>query len=288
MFPTGGLSFETLDLPIRDLPDRLTGLKLIQLSDFHAEGWSLSDRLLNQAIAASNREYPDLVLLTGDFVTYKPEAIHALAPKLEQLTSRYGVYAILGNHDLLETHSRSIITAALTQVGIRVLWNELCYPCGEGLALAGFGHQGMYHFLPDEVMAQIPENVPRLVLTHTPDCAEKLKPWRVDLQLAGHTHGGQIFIPGLGSLPAIATAFYDAIPNSLTSKIRILRKLKRIRVNWDWDRGLHTIDRRPYSNTPNRLYTNRGLGTYAPGRLFCPPEITRIRLHPAPIDRNLS
>ncbi len=278
MYPTGQLSIDTLDLPIQNLPQRLSGLKLIQMSDFHAEGWSLSQRLLQQAITASNREYPDLVLLTGDFITDNPAPIDALANQLRSLQSRYGTYAILGNHDLLTPNSRSHITHSLTQVGITVLWNEICYPCGDGLALVGFADLRSRMFFPDQLMPEIPDDTPRLVLAHNPDCAELLKPWRVDLQLSGHTHGGQIFVPGLGSLPAIATHAYHGIPTWLKKTIPVLSKMKRIRQNWDWERGLHPIDR-PNADRPNLLYTNRGLGTYAPGRLFCPPEVTIFRLH---------
>ena len=92
---TGALTVEKLDIVIESLPKSLDGLKLIQMSDFHADAWGLSARLLAQAIAASNREYPDLVLLTGDFITSKPEPIDRLAPQLKKLESRYGTYAIL-------------------------------------------------------------------------------------------------------------------------------------------------------------------------------------------------
>ena len=77
---TGPLTVEKLDIAIESLPRSLNGLKLIHMSDFHADGWGLSDRLLTQAIAASNREYPDLVLLTGDFITSKPDPIDRLIP----------------------------------------------------------------------------------------------------------------------------------------------------------------------------------------------------------------
>ena len=283
MYPTGKLSVDKLDLAIEGLPQRLTGLKLIQMSDFHAEGWSLPDKLLQSAIDASNREYPDLVLLTGDFVTYKSEPIEALAKQLSALESRYGTYAILGNHDLIFPDSRSNITDALTDAGITVLWNEVCYPCGDGLALVGFADLRSRKFYPDRLMPSIPETIPRIVLAHNPDCAEQLKPWRVDLQLSGHTHGGQILIPGMGSLPALATRAYHAIPDGIKDAIPALSMMKRIRQNWDWERGLHSIDRPtgPAGTRPNLLYTNRGLGTYPPGRLFCPPEVTLFRLHSA-------
>jgi uncharacterized protein len=281
MYPTGKLSIETLDLPIQNLPSRLTGLKITQMSDFHDEGWGLSKKLLSQAIAASNREYPDLVLLTGDYITSRTGAIDPLADQLRSLQSRYGTYAILGNHDVLTRESRVRVTDSLTRAGITVLWEEICYPCGPGLALVGCAElKARNQFQPDRLFPQIPDEIPRIVLAHNPDCAEFLKPWRVDLQLSGHTHGGQILVPGLGSLPAIATHTYHGIPDWVKAKIPALSKMKRIRQNWDWERGLHKIDR-GNGDRPNLLYTNRGLGTYPPGRLFCPPEVTLFRLYPS-------
>jgi uncharacterized protein len=98
-FWSESLSIETLTVPIVGLADRLNGIKVVQLSDFHYDGWLLSDRLLNQAIAASNRAQPDLVVLTGDYVTHTPDPIERLAERLQGLQSRTGIYAVLGNHD---------------------------------------------------------------------------------------------------------------------------------------------------------------------------------------------
>ncbi len=287
---TGPLTIESLDLAIADLPPLMDGLKLIQMSDFHADAWGLSDSLLEQSIAASNREYPDLVLLTGDFITSKPEPIDRLAQHFKNLESRYGIYAILGNHDLYPLSNRSRVIDTLKRSGITVLWNEICYPCGPGLALVGFADVKSREFLPSQVMPHISEDIPRIVLAHNPDCAKALAAWRVDLQLSGHTHGGQICIPGLGSLPAIATRSYNAIPYRLRRHLPGIGRLNRISQNWDWERGYHEIstavdkavnkdDRDRQESRPNRLYTNRGLGTYPPGRFFCTPEVTRITLY---------
>ena len=196
---TGALRTETLTVPIQDLPPAQEGTTLVQLSDLHFDGLRLSEQLLEQAIAVTNAVQPDLIALTGDYVTDDPSPIYALAARLQQLNSRLGVYAVLGNHDhLCHPHSQQTITAALTAVGIHVLWDQIVYPWGEGLALVGLRDYWCRRFNVTPVMTQIPGHIPRIVLSHNPDSARVLKQWRVDLQLSGHTHGGQVVIPKLG------------------------------------------------------------------------------------------
>lgn len=120
-------------MAIAQLPKRLERTKIVQLSDFHYDGICLSEKLLAQAIAVTNELEPDLILLTGDYVTRNPKPINRLASRLQDLRASSGIYAVLGNHDLEMPHSRSQITEALTNVGIQVLWNQVVYPLGEGL-----------------------------------------------------------------------------------------------------------------------------------------------------------
>ncbi len=283
---TGALQVDRLTVPIANLPSHLAGLKVVQLSDFHYDGGlMLTDDLLQQAIAATNRVQPDLIFLTGDFISHQPEPIHRLAQQLQSLRSRYGVFAVLGNHDLIYPHSRAIITAALTQADIPVLWNQVVYPCGDGLAIVGLPDYWSKDFQPSAVFPTISEATPRLVLSHNPDSAASLKSWRVDLQFSGHTHGGQIIIPGIGNLSAIVAQRYEDIPRWIREKFPLLRSTRRVVDNWEWVSGLHAVDRAAANPTygpthidRNQLYVNRGLGTYPPGRLYCPPEVTVITL----------
>ncbi|MEO0827525.1 MAG: metallophosphoesterase [Cyanobacteria bacterium J06635_15] len=269
---SGSLTVETVSVPIRGLPPALQGLRLVQLSDFHYDGVRLSEAMLRAVIARTNALTPDLVVLTGDFVTQEPEPIYTLARKLRQIESRYGTYAILGNHDLFMPVSRQVITQALERAKIQVLWNAIAYPVGPDLPLVGMADFWSGDFHPTRVFDQLDPDLPRLVLSHNPDTAAVLKPWRVDLQLSGHTHGGQIVLPGLGAAPLVLRRFRPYVPRWMREHIPFMSdKCVRVVRHWEWAQGLHRVGE-------NWLYVNRGLGTYAPGRFFCPPELTLLTL----------
>jgi len=271
-FLSGPLTVETLTVTVKDLPPQLQGLKIAQLSDFHYDGVELSEELLTEAIRTSNSINPDLVVLTGDFVIHEPDPIHALVKRLKRLESRRGIYAVLGNHDLYYPTTQFIVTEALTKIGIQVLWNQVIYPLGKGLALVGLPDFWSPEFNPASVLDHLDPKLPRIVLSHQPDSAEVLQQWRVDLQLSGHTHGGQIVLPQLGPLIAYQDRVIRVTPKWLREYIPLLqRKCDRVVKHWEWSAGLYQINH-------NHLYVNRGLGTYPPGRLFCPPELTVITL----------
>lgn len=274
---TSSLSVERLAIEIAGLPESLEGTKLVQLSDLHYDGLRLSEEMLAEAIAISNNAKPDLVVLTGDYITDSTAPMEVLARSLQQLQSQLGIYAVLGNHDHYRPGFKTTVIDALTQVGIHVLWNQIAYPWGTQFPLVGLADFWSREFDPASVFSKIPDSVPRLVLSHNPDTAMPLKSWRVDLQLSGHTHGGQIVIPGLGPVVSWIELSKTHVPSFFHPWIPFLRgNSNRVVRHWEWSEGLHSVG-------TNTLYVNRGLGTYAPGRLFCPPEVTIITLIAKPI-----
>ncbi|ABA22351.1 Metallophosphoesterase [Trichormus variabilis ATCC 29413] len=271
-FFTGRLSVDKITVKIANLSPSLQGIKLVQLSDFHYDGLRLSEEMLEEAIAVTNEAEPDLILLTGDYVTDDPTPINQLALRLKYLQSRYGIFAVLGNHDIHYSHSQTLITKALTSIGVNVLWNEIAYPLGHELPIVGLADYWSKEFHPASVMNKLDPTTPRIVLSHNPDTAKILEQWRVDLQLSGHTHGGHIVLPGIGPVVYHYKKLLKKAPRKLRRWVPfLLGDCSKVVRYWEWAQGFHQV-------TNNQLYVNRGLGTYRPGRLFCPPEVTVITL----------
>lgn len=279
MYPlhVGSLTVERVTIPIAGLPDALQGTRIVQLSDFHYDGYRLSDRLLEEAIAQANAAQPDLVVLTGDFITTVPYPVFTLAQKLQTLQSRRGICAVLGNHDYHYPKARKQVIHALSEVGIHVLWNQRAEPLGPEFPIVGLADYESYGFNPAIALDPLSPKTPRIVLSHNPASLVALQSWRVDLQLSGHTHGGQIVIPGLGNPQAWISQVHQCLPASMRRKASSPKKQKkrnRMARQWEWSQGLYRVEH-------SWLYINRGLGSYFPGRLFCPPEVTVIDLVPA-------
>jgi predicted MPP superfamily phosphohydrolase len=234
-------------VPIKNLKPSLEGFTILQLSDIHLRPFTKPD-LVKKAVEISNRLRPDLVALTGDYVWRNQEAAFELAPILAGLDARYGVYSVLGNHDLwLDERA---VKAAFAQAGLPLLMNQgIEVNAGNGsLYLAGLedGWSGR----PDlrQALENAPAGTPVVLLLHEPDLVNQtsLDP-RITLQLSGHTHGGQVRLPGR--------------PSFLTPHLGKLYDRGLFRVNETW------------------LYTNRGLGVISiPFRYNCPPEVTLLTL----------
>ncbi len=255
-----------IELSVRRLPAEWDGLRVVQLSDFHYDPY-FSVVPIRKAIKMVNQLQPDLVVLTGDFIT-KPSfhrhwlqnskkaalAIWPCSELLSGLRSRYGSIAILGNHDV--SCGAHTVIEALHSRGISVLRNSSLSLERNGKRLWLAGVDDVLEGEPDldKALNGIPTQEPVVLLSHEPDFVDVVKRYPVDLQLSGHSHGGQIRIPMVGAL--------------------YLPELARKYPMGRYDFG------------PLTLYTNIGIGTIMiPARFDCPPEITlftlRSQLHEA-------
>lgn len=241
------LTVEYVTIPVSGLPPAFDGFRIVQMSDFHLYPLTQPE-LVQRAVKISNELEPDLVALTGDYVWHEVEAIHDLLPILVDLRAPFGVYSIMGNHEVWT--DPDVVRKAFEQQDMPLLINQgVTLRRGEEhIYLAGLddgwsGHPDLDAALVDAVSG---ETV--ILLYHEPDLADQIAlDGRVALQLAGHSHGGQVQLPNSGPL-------------------------MRPYLSWKYPQGLYRVD-------DLWLYTNRGIGvTNIPWRYNCPPEITLITL----------
>jgi uncharacterized protein len=246
-----------VEIPLARLPQDFDRFTIVQLSDFHYDPY-FSAVPIAAAVRMANDLAPDLVALTGDFVSTPvfggtEKTIRAAwqaepcGEILRGLRARHGVWAVLGNHDAFSNASH--VEKALTGVGVGVLGNS-AVPIerqGRRFWLAGIGDVLAGDADLWAALHGIPPSETVVLLAHEPDFADAVARHSVDLQLSGHSHGGQVRFPLVGAvyLPRMGRKY----PKGLR------------RVN-----GLS-------------VYTNVGIGTLGvPMRWNCPPEITLITL----------
>lgn len=245
-------------LPLPALHPAFDGWTIAQISDLHVGGWMTRERLLH-VVRAVNHLKPDIVAITGDFVTYAPQR-HAdmLVSSLSQLQPRRDVFGVLGNHDFWS--SAKTVKKILRQSGVQELENSFhtfrqgdgaLHLCGVDDAWAGAADVG-------RVLQTLPQQNARvggaaILLAHEPDFADDYaKASRFGAQLSGHSHGGQVRVPLVGPLhlPRYGQKYHTAKYEIGQSKMT--------------------------------LYVNRGVGMVWPYvRFHCRPEITLFTLRAA-------
>jgi predicted MPP superfamily phosphohydrolase len=247
-----------VEVPLHRLPESFDGFTIVQLSDFHYDQ-NFSATIIRSAVEIANQLRPNLTVLTGDFVT-EPiaahrrhlnlrEAANAAEPcgaLLNKLKAEFGVMSVIGNHDGNTDPDR--VKVLLREQGLPVMYDEAkaIEQDGKRIWIAGLDDN------PDETdlkpaLKGIPSDELVVVLVHEPDMADFISKYPVDLQLSGHSHGGQVRFPLIGPvyLPPLGRKY---------------------------PRGLRRVG-------PLTLYTNVGLGTLGPPvRLNCPPEVTLLTL----------
>jgi len=239
------LTIERREVYLRRLPKALDGFRIVQLSDLHLGPLTSSDQL-RRAIEIANKLDPDIIALTGDYISHERRYAAPCAELVGRLRARCGVYAVLGNHD--HWTDAALITDLFRAEGITVLINE-------GMRFekdnASFWLAGV-----DDTMVGL-EDLPlalagaqrdemKLLLAHNPIILRRAARAGVDLVLSGHTHGGQVTIRSERSA-------------SGRPRRRLLRGLGR--------------------QGETQIYVTRGLGTVIlPVRYGCPPEVSVLEL----------
>jgi len=257
-----------LEIDIPTLPASWDGFTIAQLGDFHL-GEHVSNDQVRRAVEITNALAADLIALTGDFVTGSASYSAACAEELARLEARYGVYAVLGNHD--NWTDADEVSDNVAAVGIVVLRDEVraidiresrlwLFGIEDTGFTAGFfgGSFGDFKSIWEEkrqrlaeMLEAVPDDEPRLLLVHNPDFTEMLPEGRVDLALCGHTHGGQVCLPLVGA-PVVPSCFGEKYAAGLVQ-------------------GPSTL-----------VYVNRGIGLIPPAvRFNCRPEVTLVCLRGA-------
>jgi predicted MPP superfamily phosphohydrolase len=230
------------------LPPALDGLTIAHLSDLHFAG-RLTKDFFALAVDQINAMQADLVALTGDILD-KTECLPWIPEVLGRLRGRFGVYCVLGNHDM-RIRDTALLRARLAEAGLTYLggrWQEVQVH-GRSLILAG-NEWPWFGPMPDLTTAPWDSRhgrPPRILLAHTPDVIGWARRSDVDLMLAGHTHGGQIRFPLIG--PIVSPSFYGV----------------RFASGVFWLR-------------PTLLHVSRGLSGLQALRINCRPELTKLVL----------
>jgi len=243
----------TVEVPVADLPRALEGFRIVQISDIHV-GPTIRRRYIESIVEAVNRLKPDLVAITGDLVDGSVPELQAHVAPLARLLSKHGSFFFTGNHEYYSGVLPWLVE--LRRLGIKVLHNEhvVIERGGAMLVLACVPDFNAGHFdeshrsSPQQAMAGAPQHAgAKVLLAHQPRSAPAAAAAGFDLQLSGHTHGGQ-FLPW---------NFF-------------------VRFQQPFTAGLHRLGRM-------WVYVSRGTGYWGPPKRFgAPSEITELKLVAAP------
>jgi predicted MPP superfamily phosphohydrolase len=242
---------KSVDVPIADLPASLHGFSIVQISDIHI-GPTIKRRHLDAIVDAVNDLDADMIAVTGDLVDGSVRHLSEHTQPMARLTARHGAYFVTGNHEYYSGAAGWI--AELRRLGLCVLMNEhvVLRHDGANVVVAGVTDYSAHHFDPAQrsdpagaIAGAPPDADVKLLLAHQPRSAFAAAPAGFDLQLSGHTHGGQ-FLPW---------NFFVRLQQPFTAGLHRLGSL--------W------------------VYTSRGTGYWGPPkRLGAPSEITHLRLVP--------
>ncbi|HEV2178064.1 MAG TPA: metallophosphoesterase [Terriglobia bacterium] len=260
----GRLEIETTRQRIKlaRLPKAFDGFRIVQLSDLHI-GPFMTAREIRKCAEMANALKPDLLALTGDFVTWDASTQGAAVEALSDLKAPFGIFGCLGNHELW-THTQSSITRLFAERGVHILRQERVAirasgaPGGDTLNLIGVDfktrrpmgmrHEGIVKRYLEGVEPLVRPGAINILMSHNPNTFDRAAELQIDLSLAGHTHGGQVAL------------------EFISPELSPSRLITPYVAGW-------------FSKPGGQLYVNRGIGTIGvPIRVGAPPEITVFEL----------
>lgn len=234
---------------LKNLPKSFNGFRIVHISDLHLNSYGSREK---EIINKIRKMRPDIIVVTGDLIDEK-QYLNAGLEFMEKLASISPTYFVFGNWDHLSGVSIPLYEKYLAERKVIVLSNRhiMLSKNNEYIYLIGVDDPHTFHDDLNKAMENISENhVVKILLAHSPEIIDKAVEKNIDLVLVGHTHGGQIRLPIIGSL-------YVPLPPKY-------RK---------YDQGLFKVN-----NT--LMFVNRGIGTsLIPVRFLCPPEIVIIELY---------
>ena len=239
------LTIEHHSIYLPRLPKAFEGFRIVHLSDIHHSPFTSSEQI-ERAVETANRLKPDLIALTGDYISHDRRYAAPCAEMLGRLNARYGVFGVLGNHD--HWTDAALITDLFRAEGITVLVNQgMRFELGDdAFWLAGVDDTMVGLEDLSLALAGARETEMKLLLAHNPIILRRAARAHVDLVLSGHTHGGQVTLRPERSA-------------SGKPRRRLLRGLGR--------------------QGETQIYVTRGLGTVVlPIRYGCPPEVSLLEL----------
>jgi len=231
------------DVVVPDLAPELEGLMVGFMSDTHVAAFLRKEFFVASARALSERE-PDIILLGGDYVSWHRHIPLLGDHLLTHLKAKHGVFAVLGNHDFWS--GMEDVVNELERHGVRMITNQRVCVDHNGSSFYILGIDELYRGEPKLDLLDLPRERLTILLSHHPDLIVEVGDQRFDLFLCGHTHGGQIRLPGIGAI---------VVPSKFETR---------------YDQGFFRV-----RNT--LMYVGRGLGSVPPIRILCKPEVALFR-----------
>jgi predicted MPP superfamily phosphohydrolase len=257
------LQIEHIQVQLPGLPQELSGLRIAHLSDLHLQDSRHAIETGQNAVAQAMAQSPDFICITGDMAHHSVHAALA-CHTLSGLDAAHGTYAVLGNHDMDESLELDLLAKRHERVTVRqwlacarnaeiillVNRHHVLDIGGKTVVVAGVGDPSSGYDDLEAAVADAPESDLRLLLSHSPDIFDDPRAEWADLILCGHTHGGQVRLPGIG-----------------TPWAPVWRRRDRAS-------GLMRVA------DGTVAYVSRGAGSGTRARFNCPPEVTVIELTP--------